>query len=339
MDGSTHRDPDRDRVHGDGRRAVVRTGSAKETRALGSALALVARPGDRLALVGPLGAGKTQLAKGFAIGLGVTDVVNSPSFTLMAEYEGRLRLFHQDLYRLAGTDEALAGGLLDERQDDGVTLSEWADRLDATLDPDRLTVRIEPEGEERPVHRALRHRRDRDALRRGGGGVPRRRGAARVSGRSEAAERPNGWSLAIDTATHLSVVALGSAGRPSARDVADVGRRHGPALLEQIDRVLAAAGLRPSELSLVVAGTGPGSFTGLRVGLATAKTLAYVTGVAVIGVASTDALRRAAVDARAAGPDAVVVLPAGAHDHYLAAPGETPTLIAPGALSEALSGA
>ena len=64
-----------------------------------------ARPGDRLALVGPLGAGKTQFAKGFAVGLGIDAVVNSPSFTLMSEYEGRLRLFHQDLYRLAGAVE------------------------------------------------------------------------------------------------------------------------------------------------------------------------------------------------------------------------------------------
>jgi tRNA threonylcarbamoyladenosine biosynthesis protein TsaE len=128
-------------------RAVVRTGSPDETRALGAVLASVAHPGDRLALVGPLGAGKTQLAKGFAVGLGVTEVVNSPSFTLMAEYEGRLPLFHQDLYRLAGTGEALEGGLLDERQDEGVTLSEWAERLDAALDGERVTVRIEPEGD------------------------------------------------------------------------------------------------------------------------------------------------------------------------------------------------
>jgi tRNA threonylcarbamoyladenosine biosynthesis protein TsaE len=124
------------------------TTSAASTRALAAALAAVARPGDRLALVGPLGAGKTQFAKGFAVGLGITDVVNSPSFTLMAEYQGRLALFHQDLYRLDGTAEALAGGLLDERQDDGVTLSEWADRLDDALDPGRLTVAIEATGEE-----------------------------------------------------------------------------------------------------------------------------------------------------------------------------------------------
>ena len=112
-------------------------------------LANAAQPGDRLALVGPLGAGKTQFAKGFATGLGIEAVVNSPSFTLMAEYEGRLTLFHQDLYRLADADEVLAGGLLDERQDDGVTLSEWADRLDEGLDPGRVTVAIEPTGEER----------------------------------------------------------------------------------------------------------------------------------------------------------------------------------------------
>jgi len=125
----------------------VSTASTDETRAFAAALAPAAEPGDRLALVGPLGAGKTQFAKGFAVGLGIDDVVNSPSFTLMAEYEGRLTLFHQDLYRLAGADEILAGGLLDERQDDGVTLTEWADRLDENLDPARLTLAIEPTGE------------------------------------------------------------------------------------------------------------------------------------------------------------------------------------------------
>jgi tRNA threonylcarbamoyladenosine biosynthesis protein TsaE len=124
------------------------TTAPEQTRDLAAALARVAEPGDRLALVGPLGAGKTQFAKGFAVGLGITEVVNSPSFTLMAEYPGRLPLFHQDLYRLAGTGEALAGGLLDERQDDGVTLSEWADRLDAALDPDRITLTIEVRADE-----------------------------------------------------------------------------------------------------------------------------------------------------------------------------------------------
>lgn len=124
------------------RTVSVATASAEETRELAAELASAARAGDRIALIGPLGAGKTQFAKGFAHGLGITAVVNSPSFTLMAEYTGRLKLFHQDLYRLAGAAEAMAGGLLDDRQEGGVTLTEWADRLEPGLDPDRLEVRI-----------------------------------------------------------------------------------------------------------------------------------------------------------------------------------------------------
>jgi tRNA threonylcarbamoyladenosine biosynthesis protein TsaE len=128
--------------------ADVVSRSTDETRELGAALARVARPGDRIALLGPLGAGKTQFAKGFARGLGVREVVNSPSFTLMAEYAGRLPLFHQDLYRLAGAEEAIAGGLVDERQVDGVTLTEWAERLPDEVEPGRLTVRFEVLGDE-----------------------------------------------------------------------------------------------------------------------------------------------------------------------------------------------
>ena len=123
-------------------RADVRTTGAEQTRSFAAALAQVARAGDRIALLGPLGAGKTQFAKGFAAGLGVTDVVNSPSFTLMAEYAGRLPLFHQDLYRLSGAEEVISGGLIDERQEDGVTLIEWGERMPDRLDAHRLMVQL-----------------------------------------------------------------------------------------------------------------------------------------------------------------------------------------------------
>lgn len=128
--------------------AAVKTISADQTRDLAAHLATVARAGDRLALIGPLGAGKTQFAKGFARGLGVTEVVNSPSFTLMAEYAGRLPLFHQDLYRLSSVEEAFGGGMVDERQLEGVTLTEWAERLPAEVDPERLTIRLDVLAEE-----------------------------------------------------------------------------------------------------------------------------------------------------------------------------------------------
>jgi tRNA threonylcarbamoyladenosine biosynthesis protein TsaE len=122
---------------------VVETHDPAETRALGSRLAAIAHPGDVLALTGDLGAGKTELAKGFGRGLGVTDVVSSPSFVLMAEHAGRLRLFHLDLYRLDGPEAAIGAGLLDEREVEGVTLVEWAERLGADLPPGRLEIRIE----------------------------------------------------------------------------------------------------------------------------------------------------------------------------------------------------
>lgn len=122
--------------------------SADATRALGAVLATAAAPGDLLCLWGELGAGKTQLAKGFGAGLGIDSTITSPTFVLMTEYTGRLPLFHVDLYRLAGPDEAIAGGLLDERQAAGVTVVEWPDRLGATLPATRLDVRLEGSGDE-----------------------------------------------------------------------------------------------------------------------------------------------------------------------------------------------
>lgn len=121
---------------------TVTTASAGETRAFAAHLARAAGAGDRIALVGDLGAGKTQFAKGFAAGLGVRAVVNSPSFTLMAEYEGRLPLFHVDLFRLAGAEDALAGGVVDERQVAGVSLVEWAERLEGAVAGFDLEVRF-----------------------------------------------------------------------------------------------------------------------------------------------------------------------------------------------------
>lgn len=118
--------------------------SAEETRRLGRALAEAAHAGTLLALIGPLGTGKTELAKGVAEGLGVTSVVNSPTFVLMNEHVGRLRLFHIDAYRLDDPEEAVAAGLFDDRQAAGVAVVEWADRLGDRLPADRLELTIQP---------------------------------------------------------------------------------------------------------------------------------------------------------------------------------------------------
>ncbi len=134
---------------------VLTTSDPAETRELAARLAAVARPGDLLCLVGDLGAGKTVFAKGFAVGLGITDVVSSPTFVLMTEYTGRLPLFHLDLYRLDDAADALAGGLLDDRQAEGVALVEWAERLGPALPVSRLDVVIDGTGDE-PRRIALR---------------------------------------------------------------------------------------------------------------------------------------------------------------------------------------
>jgi tRNA threonylcarbamoyladenosine biosynthesis protein TsaE len=118
------------------------------TAALGRALASAARAGDLICLWGALGAGKTHLAKAFGAGLGVTATITSPSFVLMGEYEGRLPLFHLDLYRLADASDVLAGGLVDDRQTAGVTVVEWPDRMAAALPAGRLDVGIAGTGDE-----------------------------------------------------------------------------------------------------------------------------------------------------------------------------------------------
>jgi tRNA threonylcarbamoyladenosine biosynthesis protein TsaE len=123
------------------------------TQRVAAALAAAARAGDVIALVGELGAGKTQFAKGFGAGLGVRETINSPSFVLMAEYSGRLPLFHLDLYRLDDASDALAEGLLDERQAGGVTLIEWAERLRGALPAQRLDVTIEGTGDDSRILR------------------------------------------------------------------------------------------------------------------------------------------------------------------------------------------
>jgi tRNA threonylcarbamoyl adenosine modification protein YeaZ len=143
-----------------------------------------------------------------------------------------------------------------------------------------------------------------------------------------------GLLLAFDTSTRNSLVAVGDAS-PVGLSSRRVEHRHASHLLEQIDEALAAAGATLAQVTAVVVGTGPGSFSGLRVGLATAKTIAYARSLPLVGVRSSDALRHAAIAAGAAG-DAAVVLPAGARDHYLAIAGADPVLVAPGELGEAI---
>jgi tRNA threonylcarbamoyl adenosine modification protein YeaZ len=142
--------------------------------------------------------------------------------------------------------------------------------------------------------------------------------------------------LAVDTATKSAIVALGDGvGPPAARHGWAVGHRHGETLLPRIEDALREAGATVRDVGGVIVGVGPGSFTGLRVGMTVAKTLAYGLSVPIVGVGTLDALAAASGEAGAV----VVSLPAGPTDRYVArfhvTPGrietvEAPRLVPPG---------
>jgi tRNA threonylcarbamoyladenosine biosynthesis protein TsaE len=118
--------------------------SAEETAALGESWAKDARPGWIIGLSGDLGAGKTQLARGFARGLGSDARVHSPTFALINEYRGgRLPLFHLDLYRLANREQVIGASLETYlTRPDGVAIVEWIERWEEIASGDYRAVRI-----------------------------------------------------------------------------------------------------------------------------------------------------------------------------------------------------
>lgn len=117
------------------------TRTPARTQRLGAVLGAHAHPGALLLLSGPLGSGKTCLAKGVARGLGVREVVNSPTFVLVGEYQGRLPLYHVDLYRLESLGEIAALGLEDYFAG-GVCVVEWAERARSLFPEDHLWITL-----------------------------------------------------------------------------------------------------------------------------------------------------------------------------------------------------
>ena len=107
---------------------ILTSASIERTHALGRALGELARAGDVVLLEGELGAGKTAFTQGIGLGLGVAATINSPTFTILKEYEGRLPLYHFDLYRLDEPDELYELGFEDYFTGGGVCVVEWAER-------------------------------------------------------------------------------------------------------------------------------------------------------------------------------------------------------------------
>lgn len=117
----------------------------EETQAVATKLSQLVIAQDTITLEGDLGAGKTTFTQAFAKGLGVKRVVNSPTFTIMKQYTGRLPFNHLDVYRLADSDEDL--GWDEIFYGDAVTVVEWAHLIEADLPKERLAIRIERMGD------------------------------------------------------------------------------------------------------------------------------------------------------------------------------------------------
>ena len=124
----------------------ITTHSADETQALGQRLAKRLLPGDVIAYFGDLGAGKTALTRGIAQGLGVKDLVTSPTYTIVNEYlTGRIPLFHFDMYRLGSSDELFDIGWEDYLARGGVCAVEWSENVeDALWDAIHITIEKDP---------------------------------------------------------------------------------------------------------------------------------------------------------------------------------------------------
>jgi tRNA threonylcarbamoyladenosine biosynthesis protein TsaE len=123
---------------------VFQTKSSAETIRIGKSIGSRLLPGDVVALVGELGAGKTQFIKGLAAGVGIGNptYISSPSFTLINEYPGKIPFYHIDLFRLEREKEAEELGLEDYFQGGGITAIEWADKIPSLLPKEMLFIHI-----------------------------------------------------------------------------------------------------------------------------------------------------------------------------------------------------
>lgn len=128
---------------------VIETRSPEETFALGEKLGREAKPGQIYTLNGDLGTGKTVFTQGFAAGLGITEPVNSPTFTILQVYEeGRMPFYHFDVYRIGDVEEMDEIGYEDCFYGEGVCLIEWAELIEEILPKNVIVVTIEKDLEQ-----------------------------------------------------------------------------------------------------------------------------------------------------------------------------------------------
>lgn len=130
----------------------ILTHSAEETIALGRKIGALVKPGDIIAMQGTLAAGKTTITKGIADALKVSDTITSPTFCLISEYEGKMPLYHMDVYRLEGSEDFINLGVDDMLYGKGLCIIEWSEKIMDTLPKNTIILRLEPkDGDDREI--------------------------------------------------------------------------------------------------------------------------------------------------------------------------------------------
>ena len=120
------------------------TTSAKETVELGKKIGSFLKKGDIIAMQGTLGAGKTTITKGIAQALGINETITSPTFCLISEYEGKMPLYHMDVYRLDGAEDFANLGTEDMLYGEGVSIIEWSEKIMEELPHKTIILKLEP---------------------------------------------------------------------------------------------------------------------------------------------------------------------------------------------------
>ena len=259
----------------------------QDTERVADQLAALCFPGAIIAMDGDLGAGKTRLTRSIAKGLGIEANVNSPTFTIIKEYEGRkLPLYHMDVYRIS-EEEAAELGLEEYFEGDGVSIVEWASRIENLLPPERLEIYIEVTGAytRQFILKAYGERYETWIKT-----LKEQHHHAKSDLRDHEVHAQDFYWLALDTATATMTNAVMNHLQTVAASDSDVERNHSVKLIPEIERLLNQAGIRMKQIRAIATGRGPGSYTGVRISVTVAKTLAWSLNIPVISVSSLAAL-------------------------------------------------
>ena len=124
----------------------LHTTSREQTIQLGQKIGSKLQKGDILAMQGTLAAGKTTITKGIALALGIKEDITSPTFCLISEYEGKMPLYHMDVYRLDGTEDFINLGVDDMLYGNGVCIIEWSEKIMDELPKSTIIIKLEPIG-------------------------------------------------------------------------------------------------------------------------------------------------------------------------------------------------